>query len=137
MKEHTILLVDDNAEILDIVETTLAQDYHVLKSLNAEDALQVLAKEKVDLIITDQRMPGIDAVEEFGAYGNFDSQYVNPSLQEEGKDPKPTVAVPAIPLAWPTGAGVSDRHIYVNDTYNRRIVRVDKTWAAEEVCEIK
>lgn len=63
MKEHTILLVDDNAEILDIVETTLSQDYHVLKCLNAEDALQVLAKDKVDLIITDQRMPGMTGIE--------------------------------------------------------------------------
>ncbi len=63
MKEHTILLVDDNAEILDIVETTLSQDYHVLKSLNAEDALHVLAQEKIDLIITDQRMPGMTGIE--------------------------------------------------------------------------
>ena len=63
MKKHTILLVDDNAEILNILETTLSQDYHVLKSLNAEDALQVLAKEKIDLIITDQRMPGMTGIE--------------------------------------------------------------------------
>ncbi len=76
-------------------------------------------------------------IAEFGKYGNFDSQYVNPVLQKEGEKPKPTVAVPAIPLAWPTGAGVSEDHIYVNDTYNRRVVRVDKTYAAEEVCEIK
>ena len=74
---------------------------------------------------------------EFGRYGNFDSQYVNPSLQEKGKEPKPTVAVPAIPLAWPTGAGCSEDHIYVNDTYNRRIVRVDKVWAAETTCDVK
>ena len=73
---------------------------------------------------------------EIGRYGNFDSQYVNPNTTE-GKQGKPTVAVPGIPLAWPTGAGFSADHVYVNDTYARRVVRVDKTFAAEEICEVK
>ncbi|MHC4914760.1 MAG: hypothetical protein ACYTGB_04645 [Planctomycetota bacterium] len=72
----------------------------------------------------------------FGAYGNFDSQYANPNLPQ-GKEGKPTVATPDIPLGWPTGAGLTDRHIYVNDTYNRRAVRVDKSWDAEETCPIQ
>ncbi len=42
MKQHTVLLVDDNVEILEIVETTLSPDCHVLKSTNAEDALHIL-----------------------------------------------------------------------------------------------
>jgi len=74
---------------------------------------------------------------EFGRYGNFDSQYVNPVLQKEGEKPAPTVAIPAIPLAWPTGAGCSDKHVYVNDTYNRRIVRVDKVWGAETTVKVE
>jgi hypothetical protein len=73
---------------------------------------------------------------EFGAYGNFDSQYVNPDT-DRGRKERPTVATPAIPLAWPTGVGVSEEHFYVNDTYNRRVVRVDKTCAAEALCEIR
>ena len=40
--------------------------------------------------------------------------------------------MPAIPLAWPTGTGFSERSIYGNDTYNRRILRADKTVAAGE-----
>jgi len=73
---------------------------------------------------------------EFGKYGNFDSQYVNPNT-EAGKAGKPTVAVPEIPLAWPTGAGFSEGRVYVLDTYGRRIVRVDQTFAAEETCEVR
>ncbi|MCW8130488.1 MAG: hypothetical protein KIS92_09085 [Planctomycetota bacterium] len=73
---------------------------------------------------------------EFGKYGNFDSQYVNPNL-ESGKQNKPTAGVPEIPLAWPTGAGFSEKHIYVNDTYNRRAVRVDTTYAAEATADVK
>jgi len=69
-------------------------------------------------------------VGEIGQYGNFDSQFVNPNTAA-GKEGKPTVAVPDIPLAWPTGAGLSEDHLYINDTYSRRVVRVDRPYAAE------
>ena len=72
----------------------------------------------------------------FGAYGNADSQYVN-SNTAAGKAGKPSVAVPEIPLAWPNGAGITDKHIYVLDVYSRRVVRTDLTWAAEETCAVK
>lgn len=57
-----------------------------------------------------------------GGYGNFDSQGPN------SKEPRP-----AIPLGWPVTAGASDRYIYVGDALNHRVVRVDKTFAAETV----
>ena len=63
MKKYTILLVDDNSEVLEIVEESLSQDFHVLQSTNAEDALQILSNNKVDLTITDQRMPGMTGIE--------------------------------------------------------------------------
>jgi hypothetical protein len=69
----------------------------------------------------------------FGAYGNFDSQFVPP----DSKDHRPVVAVPEIPLGWPTGAGFSEKSVYVNDTYNRRFVRADLTCTAEELCDVK
>jgi hypothetical protein len=72
---------------------------------------------------------------EFGKYGNFDSLYVNPNLPE-GKDGKPTVALPEIPLAWPTGAGFGRDAVYVADSYLRRVVRVELTWKAEQAVEI-
>jgi hypothetical protein len=72
----------------------------------------------------------------FGKYGNFDSQYVNPN-SKEGKENKPRIAVPEIPLAWPNSAGMTDKHVYVLDVYNRRVVRADKTFTAEAVCDLK
>jgi DNA-binding NtrC family response regulator len=63
MKAHTILIVDDNREVLEVVETALSQDYHILKAQNAQDALDMLSQHKVDLIITDQRMPGMTGIE--------------------------------------------------------------------------
>jgi len=70
---------------------------------------------------------------EFGKYGNFDSQYVPP----DAKDGKPVIGTPEIPMCWPTGAGFTEKAVYVCDTYNRRVVRVDFTWKAEESCEAK
>ena len=61
----------------------------------------------------------------FGGYGNFDCQ--GPASQEPQ---------PAIPLGWPVTAGASDRFIYVGDCLNHRVVRVDKTFAAEAVSAI-
>ncbi|MBI3828627.1 MAG: hypothetical protein HY291_03870 [Planctomycetes bacterium] len=75
-------------------------------------------------------------ISELGSYGNFDSQYVNPN-NEAGKQNKAAVAQPEIPLAWPSGAGFSENHLYLNDTYNRRVVRVDKTFAAEVLADVK
>ncbi len=76
-----------------------------------------------------------NVIAEFGKYGNFDSLYVNPDT-EGGKAGKPTVAVPDIPLAWPTCAGFGAKAMYVLDTYSRRAVRVDPTWQAEETCPV-
>ena len=73
---------------------------------------------------------------EFGKYGNFDSLYVNPNT-EAGKAGKPTVAVPEMPLAWPTCAGFTEKALYALDTYNRRALRIDPVWKAEETCEVK
>jgi hypothetical protein len=73
---------------------------------------------------------------EFGGYGNFDSQHVNPAL-ESGKAGKPTVAVPEFPMAWVTGANFSEDHVYVIDTLDKRALRVDKTYAAEAACDVK
>lgn len=68
-----------------------------------------------------------------GKYGNFDSQYVPPDSQ----DGKPLIATPDIPLCWPTGAGFTEKAVYICDTYNRRVVRADLTWQAEEIHEVK
>lgn len=67
-----------------------------------------------------------NAILDFGAYGNYDAQ------GPESSEPKP-----AIPLGWPIFAGATDEHVYVGDGLNHRVVRVDKTFAAAETCEVK
>jgi len=72
-------------------------------------------------------------IAEIGRYGNFDSQYVPP----DAPDGKPLVQAPDIPLTWPSGAGFGRDCVYVNDTYSRRVVRADFTFAAEATCAVK
>ena len=64
----------------------------------------------------------------FGRYGNADSR---------GAGERSPVRTPAIPLGWPEAVGVSEKAIYVADVLNRRIVRLKKTFAAEETCRIE
>jgi adenylate cyclase len=55
----TVLLVDDESRVLDSLEALLAMDYGILRAERPADALQMLAREQVAVIISDQRMPGM------------------------------------------------------------------------------
>lgn len=55
-----VLLIDDNEEILDFLDEELSEKYSLLKALNAEEALDLLKNETVQLIISDVMMPGMD-----------------------------------------------------------------------------
>ena len=59
----TILLVDDNDEILDFLERMLRQKYTILKAENGTEALAILDKETVQLIVSDVMMPVMDGFE--------------------------------------------------------------------------
>jgi CheY-like chemotaxis protein len=59
-----ILLVDDNPHGLIARRTVLEElGYVVHTGANGEEALHLLEREKVDLVVTDFRMPNMDGVE--------------------------------------------------------------------------
>lgn len=58
-----VLVVDDEPEILALLESVLGPTCQVLSAQSAEVALELLKEQGVDLIITDQRMPGMTGVE--------------------------------------------------------------------------
>ena len=61
---HTILVVDDQQSILDILESFLIREsYQVLRALSAEEALPILSRQPVDMIISDENMPGMSGTE--------------------------------------------------------------------------
>ncbi|HOX06996.1 MAG TPA: hypothetical protein PK280_11390 [Planctomycetota bacterium] len=90
-----------------------------------------------------------NAICSFGGYGNQDccgpdSYVLDPETKvlrarREG-DPKNLVspfATPELGFAWIVGVAVTDRHAYVDDIVNKRVLRVKLGYAAEESCEIK
>ncbi|MBM6992802.1 MAG: DNA-binding response regulator [Prevotella sp.] len=58
-----ILIVDDNQEMLDFLTIALKTSYHCMTALNGEDAFKIACSQDVNLVITDQMMPGIDGTE--------------------------------------------------------------------------
>lgn len=63
MTKPIILLVDDNEEILEFIESELEDKYTILKALNGQLALNILKKDTVQLIISDIMMPEMDGFE--------------------------------------------------------------------------
>jgi DNA-binding NtrC family response regulator len=72
---RTILLVDDELEILKSVGEILSRfGYAVIARTEAQAALSVVrGGAKIDLVITDYRMPGMDGLEFLNALRHMDS----------------------------------------------------------------
>ena len=59
----TILVCDDDKEIVEAIEIYLMQEgYDVIKAYDGEEALAVLEKEEVDLVVIDVMMPKLDGI---------------------------------------------------------------------------
>lgn len=58
----TILLVEDNEEMLNLTAKWLSDDYHVIKGINGVAALKILQEKEVDIIISDIMMPEMDGL---------------------------------------------------------------------------
>lgn len=59
-----ILVVDDEAGIREVLRAALTTEGHrVVVATGGEEALQILTRETIDLVITDLSMPGVDGVE--------------------------------------------------------------------------
>lgn len=63
MSRHNLLLVDDEPDILRTLTLTFASEYEVFTARNGLEALEILEKQDIALIISDQRMPEMTGVE--------------------------------------------------------------------------
>lgn len=59
----TLLLVDDHEEILEFLSEDLSEKYRVFTALHGKEALDILAKEPVQLVISDIMMDVMDGYE--------------------------------------------------------------------------
>ena len=58
-----ILVCDDDREIVDAIEIYLSQDgYQIFKAYDGEQAIEVLKKEDIHLLIMDIMMPRLDGI---------------------------------------------------------------------------
>ncbi len=62
-EKSKILYVDDEESNLRLFRNIFRRDYEVLTALSGTEGLDLLARTPVDLVITDQRMPGMTGVE--------------------------------------------------------------------------
>jgi len=63
MKRHGLLIVDDEKEILRSLTLTFAEDYAVFTASSGAEALEILEKQEIALVIADQRMPVMTGAE--------------------------------------------------------------------------
>jgi signal transduction histidine kinase/BarA-like signal transduction histidine kinase len=67
---YTLLVVDDEKEILKALRRQFRKKYRVIVADNASLALHTLSKEDVQVIVSDQRMPDMTGTEMFGNIKN-------------------------------------------------------------------
>lgn len=58
-----ILVCDDDKEIVDAIDIYLSQEgYHILKAYDGLQAIEIMKKEEVHLILLDSMMPNLDGI---------------------------------------------------------------------------
>lgn len=61
--KHQVLLVDDEANILNSLQRSLhKENYQIFCAKSASEALEILNREPIDLVVTDQEMPGVSGI---------------------------------------------------------------------------
>lgn len=64
MMNNSILFVDDQKEVLDLLERIFSkEDYTLYFSTSARDAVEILRDKEIDVIVTDMMMPDMSGLE--------------------------------------------------------------------------
>ena len=75
-REYPVLYVDDEPDNLRIFELTFRRDFTVLTATNAKEGLELLSQHPVAVVLSDQKMPGIQGVEFLRRVRELDSGVV-------------------------------------------------------------
>jgi CheY-like chemotaxis protein len=62
-KKFSILYVDDEESNLRVFKNTFRRDFNIQLASSAQEGIDILKQSKIDIIITDQRMPGKTGLE--------------------------------------------------------------------------
>ena len=63
LREYPVLYVDDELDNLRIFELTFRRDFTILTASSAQQGLELMSQHPVAVILSDQKMPGIEGVE--------------------------------------------------------------------------
>ncbi len=59
---YTVLIVEDNEEVCNLIAERLAENYRIETAMNGQEALKILEKKRIDIIISDIKMPIMDGL---------------------------------------------------------------------------
>lgn len=59
----TMLIVEDNADLLELMKQALSKHYRVVTAKNGKQAWNVIQKEPLDIVVSDVMMPVMDGIE--------------------------------------------------------------------------
>jgi signal transduction histidine kinase len=62
-EKHSLLVVDDEPDLVHSVQDLLRREYRVLGATRAAEGLRIVEREKVHIVMSDQRMPEMSGVE--------------------------------------------------------------------------
>ena len=62
MKDDSLLIVDDKKEILSTIKRLFKREFTVFTASSGSESLSILKQENIAVILSDQRMPGMDGV---------------------------------------------------------------------------
>ena len=63
-----LLFVDDERRVLNSMRAMFRRQYNIFLANSGEEALEVLESETIDVVVSDQRMPGMTGVEVLKAF---------------------------------------------------------------------
>src|ERR1051325_178797 len=63
MESQLVLIVDDEMTNLKLVERLVKGSFRTLTARSGEEALEILQREEVSILVTDQCMPGMSGTE--------------------------------------------------------------------------
>jgi response regulator RpfG family c-di-GMP phosphodiesterase/signal transduction histidine kinase len=61
--DSTLLLIDDNHDMLSLISMILREEYNILVASSAEEGLKIMREKKPDLVVSDVMMPGMNGYE--------------------------------------------------------------------------
>jgi response regulator RpfG family c-di-GMP phosphodiesterase len=62
-KKFTVLYIDDEESNLRIFRNTFRKDFNIMLAHSAAEGIEILKSKKIDVLITDQRMPEMTGVQ--------------------------------------------------------------------------